>query len=117
MTTCATGVVTTWLKGGLTILILRTFWSQGKNNWSIFPQQQWRQGSKRMTEYKYRITYKNGNYADWASMQKELARAYRWGVFLYAIRLNIGAWRAGHKSFKYWLYVLRRKPKITREKV
>jgi hypothetical protein len=48
-------------------------------------------------------------------MQKELARAYKWGVFLYAIRLNIGAWRAGHKSFKYWLYVLRRKPKITKE--
>ena len=70
-----------------------------------------------MTKYKYRIAYKNGNYADWASMQKELAWAYKWGVFLYAIRLNIGAWRAGHKSFKYWLYVLRRKPKITREKV
>jgi len=68
-------------------------------------------------EYKYRITYSDGCFADWDSMQKELARAYRWGVFLYAIRLNIGAWRAGHKSFKYWLYVLRRKPKITREKL
>jgi hypothetical protein len=40
------------LKGGLTIPILHTFWSQGKNNWSIFPPQQWRQGSKErsMTE-------------------------------------------------------------------
>jgi|TARA_R110000868_G_scaffold33077_5_gene120518 hypothetical protein len=64
---------------------------------------------------RYRITYSNGNYADWDAMQKELAWAYKWGVFLYAIRLNIGAWRAGHKSFKYWLYVLRRKPKITKE--
>jgi hypothetical protein len=45
MTTCAIGVVATWLKGGLTILTLRTFWSQGKNNWSIFPPQQWRQGA------------------------------------------------------------------------
>jgi hypothetical protein len=49
---------------------------------------------------RYRITYSNGNYADWDAMQKELAWAYKWGVFLYAIRLNIGAWRAGHKSFK-----------------
>ena len=69
-----------------------------------------------MNEFKYRITYNNGNFADWDSMQKELAWAYKWGIFLYAIRLNIGAWRAGHKSFKYWLYVLRRKPKITRER-
>ena len=83
-----------------------------------------RQGRRFKTEsgesdgnMKYRITYSNGMYADWDSMQKELAWAYKWGVFLYAIRLNIGAWRAGHKSFKYWLYVLRRKPKITREKL
>jgi hypothetical protein len=69
-----------------------------------------------MTEYKYRITYSNGMYADWDAMQKELAWAYRWGIFLYAIRLNIGAWRAGHKSFTYWRYVLSRKPKITKEK-
>jgi hypothetical protein len=41
----ATDVAATWLKGGLTIPILRTFWSQGKNNWSIFPPQQWRQGA------------------------------------------------------------------------
>ena len=68
-----------------------------------------------MNKFKYRITYSDGMYADWDSMQKELARAYKWGIFLYAIRLNIGAWRAGHKSFKYWLYVLRREPKITRE--
>ena len=65
--------------------------------------------------YKYRITYNDGMYADWYLMQLELAWAFRWGIFLYAMRLNIGAWRAGHKSFKYWLYVLRRKPKITRE--
>ena len=70
-----------------------------------------------MNEFKYRITYNNGNFADWDSMQKELARAYKWGIFLYAVRLNIGAWRAGHKSFTYWLYVLRREPKITREKL
>jgi hypothetical protein len=69
-----------------------------------------------MTKYKYRITYSNGMYADWDSMQKELAWAYKWGIFLYAVRLNIGAWKAGHKSFTYWLYVLRRKPKITKEK-
>jgi len=65
---------------------------------------------------KYRITYSDGCFADWDAMQKDLAWGYRWGIFLYAVRLNIGAWRAGHKSFKYWLYVLRRKPKITREK-
>jgi len=66
---------------------------------------------------KYRITYNDGCFADWDAMQKDLAWAFRWGIFLYAIRLNIGAWRSGHKSFKYWLYVLRRKPKITREVV
>jgi hypothetical protein len=66
-------------------------------------------------EMKYRITYSDGMYADWDSMQKGLAWGYRWGIFLYAVRLNIGAWRGGHKSFTYWLYVLRRKPKITKE--
>ena len=70
------------------------------------------------SKYRYRITYKEGTFADWDSMQKDLAWAYRWGrlgVFLYAVRLNIGAWRVGHKSFTYWLYVMRRKPKITKE--
>ena len=59
--------------------------------------------------YKYRITYSDGCFADWDAIQKELAWAYRWGIFLYAVRLNIGAWRAGFKSFKYWLYVLPKK--------
>ena len=70
-----------------------------------------------MTKYKYRITYSDGYFADWDVMQKDLAWAYKWGIFLYAIRLNIGVWRAGHKSFKYWRYVMNRKPKITREAV
>lgn len=64
---------------------------------------------------RYRITYNNGLFADWDSMQEELAWAYKWGVLAYAIRLNIGAWKSGHKSLTYWLYVLRRKPKITKE--
>ena len=68
-----------------------------------------------MSKFKYRITYSDGCFADWDSMQKALAWGYRWGILLYAIRLNIGAWRGGHKSFTYWRYVMNRKPKITRE--
>ena len=71
----------------------------------------------RRNQMRYRITYNDGMFADWDSMQKELAWAYKWGrlgVFLYAVRLNIGAWRGGHKSLTYWRYVMSRKPKITR---